>query len=266
MSYRAMYSAASGMEAFLFQLDTVANNMANAGTTGFKRSRTNFEDLYYEHFKVPGANDAQGNLSPVGISVGLGTRVQSNQLDFGEGSLIQTGKQLDLAIAGDGFFQVNDGVNTFYTRAGNFTLNANNQIVLASADRGRFLEPAITVPTDSLEIAITGDGVISVLQAGQTTYTELGQVQLARFPNPEGLLQVGENLYQETPASSSPLISNPGIDGNGTLRQNFLELSNVEPVEELVDLIKTQRNVELNSQVLQAADQTLQLLNNLRRF
>lgn len=261
-----MYSAASGMEAFIFQLDTVANNMANAGTTGFKRSRTNFEDLFYEHFKPPGTVDANGVQTAVGISVGLGTRVQSNQLDFSEGSLVQTGKQLDVAIAGNGFFEVTDNINTYYTRAGNFSLNADGQIVVASADRGRFLNPGFTVPPDTLEIAISGDGVVSVLQSGQTTFTELGTIQLAQFPNPEGLLQVGENLYQQTPASNAPILSNPGLDGVGTLKQGFLEQSNVEPVVELVDLIKTQRNVELNSQVLQAADQLLQLLTNLRRF
>ncbi len=261
-----MYSAASGMEAFLFQLDTVANNMANAGTTGFKRSRANFEDLFYEQYKLPGTVDGNGSRTPVGISVGLGTRVQSTQLDFHEGSLLQTGKQLDVAIAGEGFFEVTDNVNTYYTRAGNFTVNSDGQIVLASADRGRFLNPGFTVPNDTVDISITSDGVVQVLQAGQTTYTELGTIQLAKFPNPEGLLQVGDSLYQETPASNSPIRSNPGLDGNGTLRQGFLEQSNVEPVVELVDLIKTQRNVELNSQVMQASDQLLQLLTNLRRF
>ncbi len=261
-----MYSAASGMEAFLFQLDTVANNMANAGTTGFKRSRANFEDLFYEHYKPPGILDNQGNQTAVGISVGLGTRVESTQLDFEEGSLVQTGKPLDIAIAGEGFFEVTDNINTYYTRAGNFSLNANGQIVMASADRGLYLNPGFTVPNDAIEIAISNDGVISVLQAGQTTYTQLGTIQLAKYPNPEGLLQLGNNLYQQTPASNSPIISNPGFDGVGTLRQGFLEQSNVEPVVELVDLIKTQRNVELNSQILQASDQLLQLLTNLRRF
>jgi flagellar basal-body rod protein FlgG len=266
MSIRAMQSAATGMEGFMFNLDVIANNLANAQTTAFKRSRTNFEDLYYEYLKIPGAQDANGKFTPVGIDVGLGSRVASTQLDFFQGSLLETGKQLDIAITGEGFFQIQDGSQILYTRAGTFTRNADGEVVMASADKGRLIEPPITVPPDTLEIAISGEGIVSVIQAGSSASTQIGQIQTARFINPEGLIQMGENLYQQSDASGTPLLGNPGQEGRGLLRQGFLEASNVEPVRELIDLIKTQRNFELNSQVVQASDQTLQLIANLRRF
>ena len=266
MTIRALYSAATGMEAFEFNLDTIANNLANAGTTAYKRSRVNFEDLFYEHFKLPGALDLQGKPTATGIALGLGTRVASTQLDFAEGNLQQTGGELDIAIVGDGFFQVQDGTQILYTRSGTFTRNANGEVVLASADRGRLLEPAITIPSDALEVSISGDGIVSVLQQGSSQLTQIGQIQTVRFVNPLGLIQRGENLYAPSDASGAPLIGDPGLEGRGLLRQGFLEASNVEPVRELIDLIKTQRNFELNSQVVQAADQMLQLTANLRRY
>lgn len=265
MSLRALHSAASGMDANAFHLDTIANNLANAGTTAFKRSRVNFEDLFYEHLKLPGAQDAQGQLTPVGISVGLGTRVASTELDQRMGALLETGGELDVAIVGEGFFQIQDGNQILYTRAGTFTKNAEGNIVLASADRGRLLEPVINIPPDALDITITGDGQVVIRIAGSTTPTT-ADIQLARFVNPQGLIQVGENLFAESPASGPPLIGTPGTEAFGQLKQGFLEISNVEPVRELVDLIKTQRNFELNSQVVQAADQMLQLIANLRRY
>ncbi len=266
MAIRALYSAASGMDAMQFRLDVIANNLANAQTTAFKRSRVNFEDLYYQYYKIPGMIDLYGRPTSQGLDVGTGVRVQSTELDMSQGSLLSTGGQLDLAIAGDGFFQVNDGNRFLYTRAGNFSINANGQIVLASADIGRPLEPAITIPQDTLQITISADGIVSVLQAGQTQLNQIGQIQLVRFINPQGLMQMGQNLYSQTVGSGNPLQSIPGQDGLGTLRQNFLEASNVEPVRELVDLITTQRTFELNSQAVQVADQSWQLVNNLRRF
>lgn len=266
MSYRTLHSAASGMEANLFKLDTIANNMANAGTTGFKRSRTEFEDLFYEHFKLPGQQDAQSNETPTGIAVGLGTRVRATQIDFDLGNLQQTGNELDIAIAGDGFFQVTNGTETFFTKAGNFSVNSEGQMVLSSAQSGYLLDPPIAIPNDMTALSISGDGVISAQIAGQTEFQQLGQIQTVRFVNPEGLLQAGENLYRASDASGTSIQDNPGSQGLGQLRQGFLETSNVEPTQELVDLIKTQRTIELNSQVLQAGDQTLQLLANLRRF
>ncbi len=259
-----MHSAASGMEAHQFALDTIANNLANASTTSFKRTRTNFEDLFYEHIKVPGAESDAGQTG-VGISVGLGTRVQSTTQNFSQGSLLETNGDLVVAIVGEGFFQVQDGAGLAYTRAGNFTRNSAGQMVLASADSGRILQPTFTLPPDATSITITGDGRVTYLDATNAT-VEAGQLQIFRFPNNSGLLQKGENLYVETVASGAALAGTPGLDGFGQLRHRRLEASNVEPVRELVDLIKTQRNFELNSQTIQAADQMLQLISNLRRF
>jgi len=254
------------MDAMQFRLDVIANNLANAQTTGFKRSRVNFEDLFYQYYKIPGMIDQLGRPTTQGMDVGTGTRVQSTEIDQTQGSLLSTGGNLDLAIAGDGFFQINDGNQFLYTRAGNFSVNANGEIVLASADRGRPLEPSITIPQDTLQVTISSDGIVSVMQAGQNQLNQIGQIQLARFLNPQGLLQMGQNLFQQTVGSGNPLISIPGQDGLGTIRQQFLEASNVEPVRELVDLITTQRTFELNSQAIQVADQSWQLVNNLRRF
>ena len=259
-----MHSAASGMEAHQFALDTIANNLANASTTSFKRTRTNFEDLFYEHLKAPGAESDAGQTG-VGISVGLGTRVQSTTQNFSQGSLLETGGDFDVAIVGDGFFQVQDGAGLAYTRAGNFTRNSNGDLVLASADSGRILQGPFNVPPDAGSITITGDGRITYVDAANTTQ-EIGQIPIYRFPNNSGLLQKGENLYIETVASGTALAGTPGVEGFGQLRHRRLEASNVEPVRELVDLIKTQRNFELNSQTIQAADQMLQLISNLRRF
>ena len=266
MSIRALHSAASGMNAQEFNLDIIANNLANAGTTAFKRSRSNFEDLYYQHLKLPGQLNNLQQPTPTGISVGTGVRVQSTQLNMEQGSLLSTEGNLDIAIVGEGFLQVNDGQQILYTRAGNLSVNAEGQLVIASADRGYQLEPPLQVPQTATAISISTDGQVTALEPGQSQPTQIGQLQMARFINPAGLLQMGENLYLETSASGPPQTGTPGLDGIGTLRQGFLEASNTDPVNELVDLIKTQRNFELNSQVVQAADQALQLVANLRRF
>lgn len=266
MSYQAMHTAASGMSANMFQLDNVANNIANAGTTGFKAQRVNFEDLFYEVLKVPGTPDSNGTATPVGTMVGLGTKVQSTELNFTQGALEATGQTYDVAIVGDGFLQVNDGVQTLYTRAGNMSINAEGNLVIASADKGRLIDPAISIPPDATDVGISSEGIVTGRLPGQPDVQNFGQMQTARFINPQGLLLMGENMYAETAASGTPLAGNPGLEGRGVIRQGFLEASNVEPVRELVDLIKTQRNVELNSQALQAADATLQLLAQLRPF
>lgn len=267
MSIRALHSAASGMDANQFRLDTIANNLANAGTTAFKRSRASSEDLFYEHLKLPGALDAAGNPTPIGISVGLGTRISGTHVDHGNGSLTQTGQNLDVAIAGSGFFQVEDASGeTVYTRNGHFSLNSTGDLVIASADSGRLLTPGINIPEGATDVSISDQGLVTYREPGTATVTEAGQIQLALFTNPAGLLQLGDTLYAETDASGSAVQDNPGNQGLGALKQGFLEASNVEPVQELVDLIKTQRHFELNSQTVQAADQMLQLLANLRRF
>ncbi len=266
MAIRALYTGASGMGANAFNLDIIANNLANSGTTAYKQSRANFEDIFYEHFKLPGVQDNAGNITPTGISLGLGTRVQSTEGDFNQGSIIPTTGDFDMAIVGEGFFQVNDGIQTLYTRAGNFSLNANGDVVMASADKGYLLEPTISIPQDAINISISGDGVVSYQQQGSTQIQTAGNIQLARFINNQGLLRQGDNLFTETTGSGSPQVGDPGTEGRGQIRQGFLEQSNVEPVRELVALIQTQRNFELNSQVVQAADQALQTVANMRRF
>ncbi|MCH8829289.1 MAG: flagellar basal-body rod protein FlgG [Planctomycetes bacterium] len=266
MTLRAMHSAASGMQANEFNLDTIANNLANAGTTGFKRTRANFEDLFYQYLKIPGAKDANSKLAPLGVGVGLGTRVAGTAIDFTQGSPRLTGNDLDVAIMGEGFFQVNDGAEILYTRAGAFSINAEGELVVASGSRGRVLEPAITIPAGTTNITISAAGIVLALTPPQTAPQEVGQIQTVTFINPQGLLQRGENLFSQTDSSGAPLQGQPGLEGRGDLQSGSLEMSNVEPVKELIELIKTQRNFELNSQVVQAADQLLQQIANLRRF
>ena len=268
MSVQTLYTAATGMTSLETKLDVIANNMANINTDGFKRDRANFEDLFYRYRPLPGSLDSTGQPTAVGTGIGLGSRVSSTQTDFQQGSFKDTGRELDVAIEGKGFFQVTDQ-NTgeiLYTRAGNFSVNANGDLVAGSATTGRLIEPSINFPPDTTGIVISPEGIVQVRQAGNPLLTQLGQLQLAQFVNPQGLQKIGENLYRETDASGSPTVNNPGQDGLGLLRQNFLESSNVEPVHELIDLITTQRAFELNSQVIQAGDQIMQLISNLRRF
>lgn len=267
MSVQTLYSAATGMAAMETKLDVIANNLANIETTAFKRGRVNFEDLFYRHEKMPGAEDSAGQFTPTGISIGLGSKVSSIQTEFRQGAFQQTGRELDVAIEGPGFFQVIDpSGDTVYTRAGNFSVNADGSLVLGSAATGRLLEPSIDIPPDATAISISPQGVVSVRQPGNTTLTNVGNLELVSFINPEGLLKLGENLYAETDASGSPTTGVPGENGLGVLRQAFLEASNVEPVRELIDLITTQRGFELNSQAVQAGDQIMQLVANLRRL
>jgi flagellar basal-body rod protein FlgG len=268
MSIQALYTAATGMESLQQKLDVIANNLANVNTTAFKQDRANFEDLFYRNEVLPGLQDSSGNYTPTGIAFGTGARVESTQSDFRQGSFQQTGNQLDVAIEGNGFFQVTDPVtsSTLYTRAGNFSVNANGQLVMGSATVGRLLEPAITIPSDTTQISISSQGIVSVRQANNPQQQQVGTIQLARFVNPQGLLKVGDNLYQLTDASGPAQQAQPGTTGMGTLQQNVLEASNVEPVQQLIDLITTQRSFELNSQAINAGDQILQAIANLRRL
>jgi flagellar basal-body rod protein FlgG len=267
MSIQALYTAATGMESLQQKLDVISNNLANVNTTAFKQDRANFEDLFYRNEVLPGLQDSNGNLTPTGIAFGTGSRVQSTQTDYTQGSFQQTGQQYDVAIQGNGFFQVIDPVsgNTLYTRAGNFSVNANGQIVAGSASVGRLLEPQVTIPQDTTAVSISPQGVVSVQQANNPQMQVLTTLQLARFINPQGLLKLGDNLYQQTDASGNPIQAQPGSTGMGTLQQNFLESSNVQPVQQLIDLITTQRSFELNSQAINAGDQILQDIANLRR-
>jgi flagellar basal-body rod protein FlgG len=267
MSVQTLYTAATGMQAMETKLDVIANNLANINTTGFKKGRANFEDLFYRQQVLPGAEDDSGGQTATGTAVGLGTSVSSVQTDFKQGAFALTNNPLDVAIEGKGFFQVLDvDGNTLYTRAGNLSINGNGNLVMGSASVGRLLEPAIQIPEDATSVTIQPTGQVMITRQGETTPSQVGQMQIATFINPEGLLKRGENLFQETEASGSALEGSPGDTGLGILRQNALEQSNVEPVQELIDLITTQRSFELNSQAVQAGDQVLQLVANLRRY
>lgn len=269
MAITALHAAASGMKAQDTKLDVVANNLANVNTVGFKRSRVNFEDLLYQIRREPGTPNANDEPVPHGIQVGLGVRESGTQLNFQPGPQDPTDNPLDLAIDGDGFFQVTtiyNGEETIgYTRAGNFTRNAEGNIVLGNTE-GSLMEPPISIPDDYIALTIGRDGEVLVTQPGNATPSTIGQIELARFVNPEGLKQIGRNLYVETNASGPPLTGNPQEDGLGAIQQATLEGSNVDPVRELIDLIQTQRAFELNSQSIQSADQALQVVSNLRRF
>jgi flagellar basal-body rod protein FlgG len=268
MAITALHSAATGLRGLSTAIDVIANNLANAETNAFKASRVNFEDLFYQTQKTPGTTSGSGDISPAGIFVGLGTRISNTQLDLTQGSLQNTGNALDVAIEGNGFFRVKVlstlGDGTAYTRNGQFFVNNQNQLVVGMGD-GYELDPPITIPTGVTNIQISTDGIITGLKPSTTTPTQLGQFKITQFVNPQGLNLLGGNLYQETDASGPPVDSTPGDQGSGTLLQNTLEASNVDPVNELVTLIQTQRAFELNSQSIQTADQALQTITNLGR-
>ncbi|MBL9150505.1 MAG: flagellar basal-body rod protein FlgG [Phycisphaerae bacterium] len=270
MSYLALNTAATGLNALSFNLDVVANNLANVNTVGFKKSRANFEDIYYVQLAQPNLPRDNTTSYPTGLAVGLGVKVSGTQLDMRQGPAEQTGAPLDMMIEGDGFFILDTpdsiGGGVGYTRAGNFTTNADGELVLANSAGYRLAEPNITIPEDATQVTIGQDGTVSVLLTGATEPEEIGQIQLAKFINPAGLMQVGNNVFVQSAASGDPLIGNPTEDGRGSIMQGFLEQSNTEPVTELVSLIRTQRAFEMNSQVIQATNETLQQVNNLRRF
>ena len=268
MAITALHSAASGLSALSTQLDVISNNLANANNNGFKASRVDFEDLLYQYKRQPGVTNSEGDMAPTGLAVGLGTRVSGTSVDFTQGSLITTGQQYDVAIEGDGFFRVktpnSSGDTLAYTRNGHFFRNSDGEVVLNSGD-GYKLDPSVVVPPNAIGINISSDGRVFAQIAGATAPTQLASIQLVRFRNPQGLVQLGGNLYQQSTASGTPIQGVPGVDGMGTLQQSSLESSNVDPVKELVNLIKTQRTFEMNSQSIQAADQMLQTVGNLRR-
>ena len=268
MAITALHASASGMRALDEKLNVVANNLANINTHGFKRSRVNFEDLIYQVKREPGVPNANEEPIPHGILVGTGVQVSGTQLNFEQGTVDPTGQPLDWLIEGEGFFQVStiqDGDEvTAYTRAGNFARNAVGNLVLGNSD-GSVIEPPVNVPADAIEISVGRNGEVRVRQQGANTLNTIGQVELARFVNPEGLKQIGHNLYVETDASGAPVTGTPQSDGMGAISQGNLEMSNVDPVRELIDLITTQRAFELNSQSIQAADESLQIVSNLRR-
>lgn len=269
MAIQSLYTAATGLQAMDTKLEVIANNLANIDTVAFKRTRTNFEDILYQNLEVPGLRNGLDEPEPMGKQIGIGVELSSTQLNFLQGGVEQTGQQFDLLIEGDGFFQVQaivDGQEqTVFSRAGNFTTNANGDLVLGS-NIGPRLEPTINIPEDSVDVVISELGLVQVRTTGATELQDVGQIELARFINRAGLQQLGSNLFQQTDASGPPILGNPSQDGIGVIRQGNLELSNVDAARELIELIRTQRSFELNSQVIQAADQTMQILNQLRRF
>lgn len=258
---RSLWIAKTGLDAQQLNIDVVSNNLANVSTTGFKRSRAVFEDLLYQTLRQPGAKSSQQSEIPSGLQLGTGVRPVATERIFTQGNLTQTGNPLDLAINGNGFFQITlpDGT-TAYTRDGSFQINSQGQVVTAS---GYTVAPAITIPANTLSITVSSDGIISVQQAGNPAPVQVGQLQLANFINPAGLQSMGENLYLETAASGAPSTNTPGTNGLGVLNQGFLETSNVNVSEELVKMIEAQRAFELNSRAITASDQMLQRLAQL---
>jgi flagellar basal-body rod protein FlgG len=243
------------MQAQQTNIDVVANNMANVNTTGFKKSRAEFQDLLYQTLRAPGGQAGQNASAPAGLQVGLGVRTAATQAMHTQGSLQQTGNSLDLSIEGGGFFQITrPNGDLAYTRSGNFRTDSDGRLVTSD---GFTVEPAITIPPDATTISISSTGVVSVTQPGQTAPNEVGQLQLANFANPGGLLATGRNLYNATAASGQAVIANPGEEGTGALSQGFLEGSNVEVVTEMIDLIASQRAYEVNQRVITAADEML---------
>ncbi len=260
---RALYTAASGMDAQQTNIDNVAHNLANVNTTGFKKTRVEFEDLVYEEMRVAGSETSASTEAPVGLEVGLGTRAVATARNFSSGNLRSTGGPLDIAIEGEGFLQVSlpDGT-TGYTRDGGLHLDAQGLLVTAS---GFPIEPQISIPSNATAVSISKDGIVTAAIAGQTGTQTLGTLELASFANPAGLRPLGGNLYATTTASGEAESGAPGTDGRGTLAQGFLEDSNVSVVEEMVNMIIGQRAYEANSRVVKAADDMLSQVNNLVR-
>ena len=259
---RTLYTAATGMEAQQLKMDVISNNLANTGTTGFKKVRAEFADLLSETIRGAAQPDPRGGTPPTPLQVGLGVRTGTTTRTFSQGDLTATQGPLDLAIEGDGFFTVRRPDGTLaYTRAGNFKVDATGRLCTA---HGEVLDPEITIPQGTTSVTITADGTVSAQVSGRDQAQQLGQIQLARFPNPGGLEAIGGNLLVTTPGSGEPVNAKPGELGVGTLSQGYLEGANVKAVEEMIEMITTQRAYELNSKVIQTADQMLQKLTNLR--
>ncbi len=269
MANIALGSASSALSALNTQLDIIANNLANVNTVGYKSSRANFQDLLYIERQQPGTENANTDKRPIGLYIGLGVKVSGTHLNFEQGSAMTTNRPLDIMINGRGFFPVAvgnevsaDGIA--YTRAGAFTLNADGELVMAS-DTGRRLEPSISIPVDvNIEsITITEDGQVQGTVAG--VLQSFGTIEIATFINAAGLKQIGENLFVPTLASGDANTGEPGTDGRGSLMSGRLEASNVDPARELINLIRTQRAFEMNSQAIRAADETMRTVAQLRR-
>jgi flagellar basal-body rod protein FlgG len=262
--FRSLYTAASGMQAQQFNLDTVANNLANASTAGFRRRRLQFQDLLYQNMVMPGAASTQQTTVAAGLQIGLGSRSSASEIIQLQGDLSATGNPLDLTVEGQGFFQVQLPTGeTAYTRSGAFHLDAQGNVVTAD---GNPIEPSISIPQGATSITIGSDGTVSVTLAGQQAAQQAGNIQLALFANPGGLNSVGKNLFLATTASGDPVLGTPGgSEGLGQIEQGYLEQSNVSVVDEFIQMIVAQRSYEANSRVVRAADEMFQLVNNLGR-
>ena len=261
---RAMWTAATGMTAQQLNVDTIAHNLANVNTNAFKRSRAEFADLLYQIQRMPGTSASNVGVFPVGVQVGAGVRPVTVAKEWVQGNLRQTGNELDVAIDGPGFFQVARPDGTImYTRVGSFKKDNVGNLVTGDGDT---LNPVITIPSGALSLSIGQDGTVSVLLPGVTQASQVGQIQLTRFDNPSGLVAVGNNLFLDSFASGPPTQGTPGFStGFGAIQQGFLESSNVNLAEEMVNMIIAQRSYEINSKAIQAADEMMQMANNLRR-
>jgi len=258
--YPALWIAKTGLDAQQTQMSVIANNLANVKTTGFKRDRASFEDLIYQNVRQVGAQSSQDTQLPSGLALGTGVRTVATQKLHTQGNITQTGNAFDISVQGRGFFQIlhPDG-SIVYTRDGSFGVNADGQVVNAN---GYEFEPAITIPANTLSMTIGSDGVVSVLVSGNNTPSQIGNIELADFINPTGLEAIGDNLFRESAASGSPQTAIPGLDGLGTVIQGALESSNVNVVEELVNMIETQRAYEMNSKAISTTDEMLSYISS----
>ena len=260
---KALWTASTGMEAQQLNIDVIANNLANVNTTGFKKTRADYQDLLYQEIKSAGAASSPSTKIPTGIQIGQGVRTVATEKIFSQGNMKQSGNPLDLAIEGEGFFKITmpDG-QPAYTRTGEFKVDNEGRIVTAD---GYVVDPQISIPADALAITISADGIVSVRQPNVSTLTQVGNIELSRFMNPAGLRAMGRNLYVPTDASGDPVNGVPGATGMGTLAQGFLEMSNVSVVEEMVNMIAAQRAYEINSKAIQTTDEMLQTANAMKR-
>lgn len=260
---RSLYTAATGMVGQQTQIDTTTNNISNVNTIGYKKQRAEFADLMYQTMEHAGTSTSNNTQSPTGIQVGLGTRPTAIAKMFSQGNFKETGNNLDVAIAGQGFFQIETpNGEVAYSRNGSFKVDQNGTVVNSD---GYPLIPEIVVPEDTTDLSIGSDGTVSVMQAGQQDANEIGQIQLVNFVNPAGLNGKGDNLYSQTPASGDAIIALPGEDGTGQTKQGFVEMSNVQLVDEMTDLITGQRAYEANSKAITTSDEMLQTVNQLKR-
>jgi len=258
---RGMWSAKSGMAAQQMTIDVIANNLANVNTTSFKKSRSEFQDLMYQTLSQAGSITEEGGQIPTGIAIGMGTRPMGVHKQFMQGDFKETKSELDIAIEGKGFFRVLSNDEELYTRAGNFKLDTDGNLVTPN---GEPLQPGFTIPTDTISVTIDKDGTVTVFDPSGAGST-IGEIELYSFTNPAGLLSLGRNLYQQNDASGEAIAGTPGSDGMGTLVQGFLEMSNVDVVEEMVSMIMAQRAYEINSKAIQTCDSMLQVANNIKR-